>query len=198
MREFPGALGLPFFAVGEDTDSEARVVARLRAGDLTALGETYDAHQTHVRAFARRLVGDDSAAEDLVQDTFIALVQSIARFRGDAPLRTFLLSIAANHARHHVRAAVRRRAALGRLATEPSNDDRSPESKTAVRQLAAELTAALDDLPIDQRVAIVLCEVEERTAAEAAQIAGAPEATMRTRVFHAKRKLRETLQRRRA
>lgn len=193
VRELRAALGVPFFAVGEDTGSEARLVARLRAGDLAALGEAYDAHHAHVRAFARRLVGNDSAAEDLVQDTFVALAQSITRFRGDASLRTFLVSIAANHARHHVRAAVRRRAALGRLASEPSDADRSPESKTAARQLAAELTAALDELPIEQRVAIVLCEVEERTAAEAAQIAGAPEATIRTRVFHAKRKLREAL-----
>ncbi len=181
----------------DSADSEARLVARLRAGNLLALGEAYDAHHINVRAFARRLLGDESAAEDLVQDTFVALSQSIARFRGDAPLRSFLLSIAANHARHHVRSAMRRRAAVGRLAEEPPDSMRSPESGAAARQLAAELEHALDQLPLDQRVAIVLCEVEERTCAEAGQIVGAPEATMRTRVFHAKRKLREALEKKR-
>jgi RNA polymerase sigma-70 factor (ECF subfamily) len=48
-------------------------------------------------------------------------------------------------------------------------------------------------LPLDQRVAIVLSEIEERTSAEIATIVGAPEGTVRTRIFHAKRKLRELL-----
>lgn len=52
---------------------------------------------------------------------------------------------------------------------------------------------ALDRLPLDQRVAIVLSEIEERTSAEIATIVGAPEGTVRTRIFHAKRKLREIL-----
>ena len=51
-------------------------------------------------------------------------------------------------------------------------------------------------LPIEQRVAFVLCEVEERTSREVAEIVGAPEATVRTRLFHAKRKLREELSKR--
>ena len=54
---------------------------------------------------------------------------------------------------------------------------------------------ALDQLPIEQRVAVVLSEIEERTSAEIATIVGAPEGTVRTRVFHAKRKLREILAR---
>jgi RNA polymerase sigma-70 factor (ECF subfamily) len=55
------------------------------------------------------------------------------------------------------------------------------------------LDRMLDALPMDQRVAVVLCIVEERTAGDAAQIAGVPEATMRTRPFYARRKLREML-----
>lgn len=68
-----------------------------------------------------------------------------------------------------------------------------PERGASDRQLADALQRALDALPLDQRVAFVLCEVEERTSVEAAEITGAPEATMRTRLFHAKRKLRELL-----
>ena len=58
------------------------------------------------------------------------------------------------------------------------------------------VTLALDALPIEQRVAFVLCEVEDRTSREAAEIIGAPEGTVRTRLFHAKRKLREELENR--
>jgi len=172
---------------GEDM----RLVARLARGDLAALGEAYDAHHREVRAFARRLLADDTAAEDLVQEAFLALPRAAARFRGDSTLATFVIAVAVNHARHHLRAATRRRAAHERLGLEPPSERASPEKRFADRELAEELSRALDALPLEQRVALVLCEVEERTSAEAARIVGAPEATVRTRIFHAKRKLRE-------
>jgi RNA polymerase sigma-70 factor (ECF subfamily) len=188
------AVRLPFPVVGRVlADAEERLVRRLRAGDLQALGEAYDAHHESVRAFARRLIGDEGAAEDLVQETFLALPRGIGRFRGEAALRTFLLSIAVNHARHHVRAAARRRAAMSRLASEPRSSSTGPAEEVARTQLAAALTRALDALPLEQRAVVVLCEVEERTSAEVARIVGAPEGTVRTRLFHAKRKLSEML-----
>jgi RNA polymerase sigma-70 factor (ECF subfamily) len=188
------AFGLPLALVGDEPfGAEDRLVARLRRGDLLALGEAYDAHHVHVRAFARRLVGDDSAAEDLVQETFLALPRAVGRFRNGASLRTFLVSVTVNHARHHVRAAMRRRAAMGRLAREPQFAGPRPDHDAERAQLAAALVRALDALPIEQRVAIVLCEVEERTSPEVAIIMGVPEGTVRTRVLHAKRKLVEAL-----
>jgi RNA polymerase sigma-70 factor (ECF subfamily) len=189
------AFELPFPFVGGREGADEPLVARLRAGRPDALAEAYDAHHAHVRAFARRLVGDDATAEDLVQETFLALPRAAARFRGESSLRTLLVSIAIHHAQHHVRAAARRRAATARLASEPVPRSPSPADDVARRQLAVALTRALDTLPIDQRVAIVLCEVEERTSAEVARIVGAPEATVRTRVFHAKKKLVEALAR---
>ena len=183
--------------LGRVQDPTLTLIERLRQADPAAVGEVYDEHHTAVRAFARRLVGDTAAAEDLVHEVFVTLPRAIRRFRGESTLRTFLVSIAVNHARHHVRAASRRRAAMDRLALEPAASTTTPsdpEADTRRRELAAALTRALDQLPIDQRVAFVLCEVEERTSREAAAIAGAPEATMRTRLFHAKRRLRATLE----
>ncbi len=166
---------------------------RLRRGEAAALGEAYDQHHEHVRAFARRLLGDDDAAEDLVQETFLALPDVIRRYRGDGGLRSFVIGVAANHARHHVRAATRRRAAHERSAEVERTPEATPEDAARRKQLARALVRALDELPFEQRVAIVLCEVEERTAAEAAAMVGAPEATIRTRVFHGKKKLRDAL-----
>jgi RNA polymerase sigma-70 factor (ECF subfamily) len=183
-------LGLPFLSLAR---GRPQVIEALRRGDMAALGLVYDEHHEPVRAFARRLLGDASEAEDLVQEKFLALPRAAKGFRGDAPLRAFILGVAANHARHHVRAAARRRAAHARSAPEEAPPPSSPEARAERRRLGAALTRALDDLPFEQRVAVVLCEVEERTAKEAAQIVGAPEATIRTRVFHAKKKLREAL-----
>ncbi len=173
--------------------SEHALVERVRRAEPQAVGQVYDEHHAAVRAFARRLVGDSAAAEDLVHEVFVTLPRAIRAYRGDASLRTFLISIAVNHARHHVRAAARRRAAMERLGREPAGSSVDPEMHARRRELADALSRALDSLPLDQRVAFVLCEVEERSSHEAAGLVGAPEATIRTRLFHARRKLREAL-----
>jgi RNA polymerase sigma-70 factor, ECF subfamily len=187
------SIGLPWLTVAHHGSAELDLVERLRRGDLAALGEAYDEHHQHVRAFARRMLGERTTAEDLVQETFLALPRSMIAFRGDATLRSFLIGIAANHASHFVRSAKRRRAAHMRSGDDAQPPPATPEDRTARRELAEALTRALALLPWDQHVAIVLCEVEGRTCAEAATIVNAPEATVRTRVFHAKRKLRELL-----
>ncbi len=175
-------------------DAEHALVERLQAADPTAIGEAYDLHHGAVRAFARRLVGDEHAAEDLVHDVFVALPKAVGRFRGDASLKTFLIAVAVNHARHHVRSASRRRAAVERMAREPEPaGGASPEHDLRRQRLAVALTRALDGLPLEQRTAFVLCEVEERPSPEVAAIIGVPEGTVRSRLFHAKRKLRAAL-----
>jgi RNA polymerase sigma-70 factor (ECF subfamily) len=177
---------------GDDTPHA--LVVRLQRGDPEAITSVYEEHHVSVRAFAQRLVGDIEAAEDLVQDVFVALPTAIARFRGESSLRTFLVSIAVHHAKNHVRAAVRRRAALARFAREPEpGSSPDPQRDLERRQLGDRLMSALDALPLEQRVAVVLSEIEERTSIEIAAITGVPEGTVRTRIFHAKRKLREIL-----
>ena len=181
---------------GVDADSDSDLVARLRAGERAAIEEAYIAHHAAIRGFARRLVGDASAAEDIVHEAFVALPRAIRRFRGEASLRGFLIGVAANHSRRHVRSAMRRRRATERLAAREEIKVKTVDATSELinRQLASRLWAALDELPIDQRVAFVLCEAEQRTSVEVAEIVGAPEGTVRTRLFHAKRKLRELLE----
>lgn len=184
--------------------STARLVARLQVGEASALGELYDEHAVALHSFARRLVGDEDQAKDLVQEVFLSVPGAMRRFQAASSLRTFLMSIAVNHARHHVRAAARRRAAMARYAeergsSELSNHERSdgsPEQEALRERLAGALMTALDALPLDQRVAFVLCEIEERTSQEVASIVDAPEGTVRTRLHHAKKKLRNALSRR--
>jgi RNA polymerase sigma-70 factor (ECF subfamily) len=174
------------------------LVEGLRRDDPAALAALYRMHHESVRAFVRRLLGDETAAEDLVQEVFVTAPRAFRNYRGEAPPRSFLLSIAVNHARHYLRAAKRRRSMVERFGqVEPEGHAEGPEGPEGAarrRALAARLTLALDELPLDQRVVVVLCEVEERTSAEVSLIVGAPEATVRTRLFHAKRKLRALLE----
>jgi len=182
-------------AMGAETSADSELVARLREGDRGAVEEAYLAHHVAIRGFARRLVGDASSAEDIVHETFVALPRAIRGFRGEGTLRAFLIGVAANHSRRHVRSAMRRRRATERLAAHEELQPRTVDATAQLitKQLAARLWAALDELPIDQRVVFVLCEAEQRTSVEVAEIVGAPEGTVRTRLFHAKRKLREKL-----
>jgi RNA polymerase sigma-70 factor, ECF subfamily len=165
----------------------------LREGDLTALGQVYDLHHAAVRTFARRMIGEE-AAEDLVHDTFLSLPKALARWNGDGALRSFIIGIAINHARHYVRARARRQRGLERLSQQPAPlPPHSPEESSEQRQLSELLLRALDSLSFEHRTTFVLCEVEERSSPEVAQILGIPENTVRTRLHHARLKLRAAL-----
>ncbi|MEM9195445.1 MAG: RNA polymerase sigma factor [Myxococcota bacterium] len=179
------------FAMSEET-----LVLRLRRGEPAAVSECYDRHHRMVRACAKRLIGDFDLAEDVVHEVFVAVPKAVRRFRGEAPLRTFLLAITVRRAKKAIRSAARRRRAMERLAAQPEPNGTTPEALAIQRELVVALQRALDGLPHAQRVAFVLCDVEQRTAAEAARIVDAPEATVRTRLFHARRKLRSSLSKR--
>ncbi|MFO0658933.1 MAG: RNA polymerase sigma factor [Polyangiaceae bacterium] len=182
--------------LNEDATSlrESRALTRLAAGDVNALGDLYDLHHGAVRALARRLLGDTAAAEDLVHDTFLELPEVAGKLRGTGSIRNYVLGIAANLSRHHVRSAKRRRDAMERMGHEPPSSSRSPEADLAREQLARTLQNALDELSHEHRITFVLSEIEERSGPEVAAILGIPEATVRTRIFHAKKRLREILE----
>jgi RNA polymerase sigma-70 factor (ECF subfamily) len=188
------AVPLQLVATVEDSP-EDDLVGRLRAGDRDAVEQAYVAHHGVIRGFARRLVGDEAAAEDIVHETFVTLPRAIQRFRGDSPLRGFLIGVAANHSRRFIRSAIRRRKAMQRVAErELLRESPDATEELIKKRLAERLWVALDKLPLDQRVVFVLCEAEQRTSVEVAGIVDAPEGTVRTRLFHAKRKLRELLE----
>jgi len=190
------AISMPLVMPVEAETVDSDLVTRLRRGERAAVEEAYVAHHAAIRGFARRLVGDATAAEDIVHEAFVALPRAIRRFRGDSSLRAFLIGVAANHSRRHVRSAMRRRRATERLAAHEDIQQRTVDAtdQLITKQMATRLWAALDELPIDQRIVFVLCEAEQRTSVEVAEIVGAPEGTVRTRLFHAKRKLREKLE----
>ena len=178
---------------GDDPDV-ADLVWRLRAGERSAIAEAYDRHGSALRAFSRRLLGDAAAAEDLVHDVFLALPKTVRRFEGRCSLRTFLISVAANRCRHHVRSAARYRRAKQRYAAEQlASTPPGPGALHALGETADRLARALDGLPLEQRLAFVLSVVEGRPNAEVARILSVAEGTVRTRVMRARRRLKKVL-----
>lgn len=120
-------------------DAPARdpLARRIAEGDLDAVAESYELHHGVVRGFARRLVRDEAVAEDLVHEVFVTLPSAIKGFKEHASLRTFLISIAVNHARHHIRAAGRRRAAMTRLSEHPAPPSPPTPEEDVIRKRLA-------------------------------------------------------------
>ena len=169
-------------------------VARAASGDHAAFVALYREHFSGVHTFAKRLLGCSVAADDLAHEVFLALPLALQRFRGQSSLHSYILSITVRCARQHLRAAQRRRRIEARAAAaQEASSAAAPDVDSDRRELAARLTRALDALPLAQRAAFILCEVEERSSAEAAEILGEKPGTVRARVFKAKRRLREAL-----
>jgi RNA polymerase sigma-70 factor, ECF subfamily len=185
----------PLSFVEPTVGEEPSFVEKIQQGDVDAIAAVYDRHHAPLCAFARRLLSGDAAAEDLVQDVFMALPRVIGRLEPGRSLRSFLLGIAANRARHHYRSRRRFLSMAERLSREPEPEFESPEQHTERNALCRALSRALSTLSLDHRVAFVLCEVEGRSSREAADILGIPEGTVRTRLFHARQKLRAALER---
>jgi RNA polymerase sigma-70 factor (ECF subfamily) len=185
LRCEPGMLDLVAFRSSEE------LVVALQSSDREAISAVYREHHAALRTFARRLLGDPESAEDLVQDVFVRLPRALSHYRFEGDLRAFLFGMAANRCRHHLRAAKRRRDAMYRLALDRQRSATRPHDEAFVTVFRAQLLQrALDRLPIDQRTAFVLCEVEQCSTQEASAILGVPEGTVKSRCFHARKKLR--------
>lgn len=198
MRVLSAMPTLSLEGVGETsaeagTSHAAELAARLRARDLAAIAEAYDAHHEALCSFAKRLLGDAHAAEDLVQDVFVVLPAVAHRYAPPASLRSFLLGIAANRAKHHRRSRLRLQNFFQRFVEEPAAEVETPERLTERHFLSTLLARALDVLPLDHRTTFVLKEIEGYSAKEVGEILDIPEATVRTRLFHARGRLRAFL-----
>jgi RNA polymerase sigma-70 factor (ECF subfamily) len=177
-----------------DMRTDDALLAACVARDATALATLFERHHEPVRRFLARLAAGDS--EDLVQTTFLEAWRGAATFRGQASARAWLLGIAANVARHHVRGEVRRRAALtafGAGAGGASSTSR-PDEQAARNQLLDRLSDALARLSHDLRVVFLLCDVEGVPGVDAAAVLGVREGTLWRRLHDARRKLRDALE----
>jgi RNA polymerase sigma-70 factor (ECF subfamily) len=162
----------------------------------TRVGEVYSEHAEALRSLARRQLGDPVEADDVVAATFSLLMTLKGPHTQDprgGAARAFAFGVCANLIRRFRRARARRGEVLARYRGEPPATGEDLERTVAQRQLAARLAEALAELPEEQRTALLLSALEDYSAADIAAIYGVPEATVRTRLFHARRKLRASI-----
>ena len=87
----------------QDQDREQQLLARLKAGDQAAYAEMVEEHAGRIYNLALRMLGDEAAAEDVLQETFLNAFRAIKRFEGRSSLGTWLYRIANNAALMHIR-----------------------------------------------------------------------------------------------
>ena len=173
------------------------LAARLAAGDDRALAEVFDRLAPAVYGGALRVLGHHAAAQDVVQDVFVELWSHPGRYDPDAgPLRAYLTMQARHRAVDLIRSELRRMARQERSSRlEPTRPDPSPHEQMMASETAAAVRTAIDLLPASQRRIVELAYFRGLTCREAAEAAGIPEGTAKSRLRLALAKLETMLDR---
>lgn len=186
-----------------ESDAQDRAdMERLQRGQDDALNDLMERHAAAVFHFLCRMLANEDDANDLAQETFVRVFRSKDSFRLDQRFATWLFTIAGNLARNHIR--WRTRHPNISLNAEPEPDQHSlmdtlaseaPHAgdQTLATERSAAVRAAVNRLPPDLREAIVLCEWEELSVAEAAVVAETTPKAVESRLYRARQLLRDEL-----
>jgi RNA polymerase sigma-70 factor (ECF subfamily) len=192
----------PAASARQADDRDRANMKKLQAGHDAALNDLMGHHAAPVFHFLCRMVGNEDDANDLAQETFVRVFKSRASFRTEQKFSTWLFTIAANLARNHFRWRARHptlsldaenpetEQSLG--GTLPDDHPLPNEAALAVERAGA-VRLAVGKLPEELREAIVLCEWEERSIAEAATILETTPKAVESRLYRARGILRARL-----
>ncbi len=176
---------------------EQDLISRSRQGDLSAFNQLVARYQDLVFSVTLRLVSNHATAEDITQEAFISAFRSIGRLRGDN-FRAWILRIARNAAYDAMRRTKRRpeesiEEQVVTLGETLASGEESPEDHALRQDLARAIGRGLDELPRDQRMAIVLIDIEGLSYDETASATDVSIGTVKSRLNRGRRKMREYL-----
>src|SRR6266566_2093951 len=172
-------------------ENETELATRARGGDRVAFGQLVERFAPQARRVARAVLQDPHDADDAAQDAFLAALVKLDQYDPRRPFGPWLMRIVANAATDRRR----RRTVRQAEPLDPALVGGGPRpDAVAIRsELGAHLQTALGELSERRRMAVVLFDVEGYSHAEIAGILGIPEGTVRSEVFHARRRLRTLL-----
>jgi len=175
--------------------SDEALLAACGTGDAPALGALFDRFHTAVYRFAARLpMTDDLARDDLVQATFLEIRRAAHSFRGTSSVKTWILGVAANVARHTLRAERRRRVHQARYLERMTAAPELLDAQVERKKLLARIAEALAELPRDQQIAFILCDLEQLPGVEVARVLEIPEGTLWRRLHTARKAMRAAIE----
>ena len=172
--------------------SDEVLIGRIAKGDRLAMQVLFARHHVRVYRFVLRLVGNPSAAEDLISDVFLDVWRQADRFEGRSAVSTWMLAIA----RFKALSALRKKPdeELDEETAEKIEDTADdPEVALEKKDKSAVLRKCLQELSPEHKEIIDLVYYHEKSVEEVAEIVGIPENTVKTRMFYARKKLAELL-----
>lgn len=166
---------------------------RLAAGDQQALRLLFMQHKLQVYRFIQRIVRNEAVAEEQTNEVFLDVWRNAASFQEESSPKTWILAIARNKAFGTFRR--RREEPLdGSESDELADLASDPEVHTLVGDKTAKIRQCIDRLPLQHRMIVDLVYYHDLSVSEASEVAGLPEGTAKTRLFHARKKLSAMLE----
>jgi RNA polymerase sigma-70 factor (ECF subfamily) len=171
-------------------EEDADLLALCRAGDEQAFEVLLTRHSRFIFNLSYRLLGNAADAEELAQEAAVRFYQSLGRFRGEVTVRSWLYRLVTNLAVDRLRRRTPVEVELDGAALPGGTD---PQEEAERRETAAMVRRALNALPREERVVLVLRDLEDRSYQEIAAILDLNLGTVKSRIHRARRGLRERL-----
>jgi len=175
---------------------EAKLISRCQEGDQEALKQIFDLYHNKVYRVAYGVLRHREEALDIVQEVFIKLFRSIRDFKRESRLSTYLYRMTVNTAIDHLRKMGKARVSSldGEEAIQPAEEpERRPDRIFLYKELEGKVNEALNKLPVDQRTAMVLREVEGLSYQEIAETMKSSIGTVMSRLHYGRKRMQELL-----
>jgi len=190
-------------ATGDESIEEARYIDAARRGDLSAFNWLVLRYQVRVYNLCYRMLSDPDAAADATQEAFLSAYKAIGRFKG-GHFRAWVLRIASNACLDMLRS--RKRKPTQSIYSQERGEDEleplpiadtdpfvDPEAQALTAEMTATIQMGLNTLPDDQRIALILVDVQGYSYEEAAEISNSNLGTLKSRINRARSKMRDYL-----
>ncbi len=172
---------------GAADTADRALLAAAATGDAAAYGRLVQAHRDRLWAVALRTLGDREEAADALQDALLSAYRRAGQYRGEARVTTWLHRIVVNACLDRARRSAARPTVT--LPASGTGEPTDPHDRLATRETHIELEAALRALPVDQRAAVVLVDVQGLPFEEAARVLEVPVGTVKSRCFRGRARL---------
>lgn len=176
----------------KDQPTDSQVIARILNGDAEAFGLLVDRYERELAAYAKYMTGSADDAADVIQESLVRAFKWLKRCKDHTRFKGWLFRIVSNQCKTHLTRRKRRRTeplvAAAQLATP------SPDAEAEAAELRRQVHAALDQLPVDQREALVLKYVQGMSLPEMAEVLDASVSALKMRLKRGRGALREKLE----